>query len=123
MQLDLERPTTVSLTGGTWRGTARLTAENCASGTVKLPATPSPAMVRITGVPPKTVVQCLKGCAVKDIGDNQAADSGLHPIPLDSSGSQKIVLSLQAEGHRSKRIEWTVHPGSQAIPVKLDRRK
>lgn len=123
MQLSLERSTTVSLTGGTWRGTARLTAESCAKGTVNLSAKPRPAKVRITGVPPKTVVRCLKGCAVKDIGDNQAADAELNDIPLDSSGSQRIVLQLQAEGHQSKRVERTVHPGSQTIPLKLERRK
>lgn len=123
MQLELERATTVSLTGGTWRGTARLTAEGCAKGTVNLPATPLPAKVRITGVPPKTVVRCVKGCAVNDIGSNQAADAELHPIPLDSSGSQRIVLQLQAEGHQQKRVERIVHPGPQSFPVKLDRRK
>ncbi|MBV1861282.1 MAG: hypothetical protein KUG77_22885, partial [Nannocystaceae bacterium] len=111
------------LTGGHWLGTERLTADKCAAGTVKLSATPKPARVSITGVPPKTVVKCLKGCADKYIGTNQAADKTLHPIPLDGSGSQRVVFQLQAEGHRRKRVERTVHPGAQTISVKLDRRK
>lgn len=123
MTLNLDRPTTVSLTGGDWRGTKRLTADTCAAGTVKLAATPRPARVSITGVPPKTVVKCLKGCADKDIGANQSADKQLHPIPLDEGGSRRVVFRLQAEGYQPKRIERTVHPGSHTIPVKLDRRK
>ena len=47
-EIELERPTTVSLTGGNWRGTVRLTADACAAGPVTLPATPRPIRFPIT---------------------------------------------------------------------------
>ena len=123
LQLELERSTTVSLTGGHWWGTVRLTADNCAKGPVKLSAKPRPARVSITGAPPKTVLRCLKGCTDDDIGKNQATDKPLRPIPLDGSGSRRVVFKLQAEGYQPARVERTVVPGSQTVRVKLDRRK
>jgi len=122
MQLELDGTTTVSLTGGTWRGTARPTAESCAQGPVKLRATPRPARVRISGVPPNTVVRCMKGCAAKDIGTNQEADKELNPIPLDSD-HQDITLALQCPGHEPKTIKHTVYSGSQPLKTSLDPRK
>ncbi|MGH1340701.1 MAG: protein kinase domain-containing protein [Nannocystales bacterium] len=121
--LKLERETTVGLTGGNWRGTLRLTPELCAKGTVNLPAQPRPAKVSISGVPPKTVIKCMKGCAGDDIGANQATDKVLRPIPLDGSGSQRVVFKLQAEGYRPKRVERTVHAGAQTLQIKLERRE
>ncbi len=123
VELQLERPTTVGLTQGKWRGTARLTAEACGLGTVQLKATPQDALVRITGVPPTTVVKCLAGCATRDINKNQAADKTLHPIPIGSGGSQRVKLALQAEGYQPRDIERIVHPGETSLSVKLEPRK
>jgi len=123
MTLQLDKATLVSLTGGNWGGTKRLTADACAKGEVKLVARPRPARVRIKGAPAKTTVKCLAGCAKADLNKNQVADNELRAIPLSGSGSHRIRLHLQAEGYKDKTIERMVHPGTQSLPVKLDPRK
>ncbi|MEM6295253.1 MAG: hypothetical protein AAGA54_28535, partial [Myxococcota bacterium] len=122
-KLELERATTASLTQGTWRGTIRLTPEACARGPVSMPTSPKAARVRLTGAPPNAVVRCVKGCAKKDIGANQAADKEMRPIPVGRTGSQRVTFKLQAEGHRPAEIERTVHSGSQTVRVSMAPRK
>ncbi|MCR9165480.1 MAG: serine/threonine protein kinase [Nannocystaceae bacterium] len=119
-ELTLEKPTTVSLTGGSWRGSARLTPEACASGSVKLPANPKDAIVTVAGAPPGASVVCLEGCKPDDIKQPQLADKPLQPIPIDrETGERKIRLQLKAPGYETKIVTRKVWPSSNP-PVRAN---
>ncbi len=121
-ELTLESPTLVTLTGGTWRGSTRLTRERCEAGDVTLSATPKPARITLEGAPPRATVSCLKGCATADLNQPQLADKELHPIPISASGEQKITLRIKAAGYETKEFTKTVWPGSNSVPVELVKR-
>lgn len=122
-KLTLEKPTSASLTGGTWRGSARLTPELCAAGTVKLNATPMDAVVTIKGAPKGTSVFCLEGCKPEDLNQAQLADQPLQPIPIDEkAGVQKIRLQFKAPEHETRVVTRKVYPGAQKVPANMVKR-
>jgi serine/threonine-protein kinase len=122
-ELSLDKPTLVTLTGGTWRGSTRLTNETCAAGAVTLTATPGPARVTIKGAPPKATVTCLEGCKASDLGQAQLADKTLSPIPVSAAtGERKIKLRVKAPGYQPADLTKKVWAGPNSVQVQMAKR-
>ncbi len=122
MRVELGKPATASLSGGDWRGSVRLTPESCSSGSVRLQASPRPAVVRVSGTPVGTIVRCVEGCAKADLGANQNPERKLKPIPIKKGTSQEVKLLFRAPDHKDREIVRMLHPGEQTLKVRLDPR-
>lgn len=84
-----------------------------------LKARPKPAHVKLTDMPPGTVVSCLD-CPGIDSHANFLV-SNLPPMVIER-WAMEVTLWVRAAGYESRRARIVLHPGQNDVRVALDRR-
>jgi len=121
IEIPSDRQATVRLVGDTFHGQVRLYPEDCTAGTTKvIQAAPKPAkLIFQAGAIPLSdlSVSCSSGCSHRD----QLASS-FPPINFEAGETERqIKLEFKSKGYRSDKDEYTITPGTNTIPINLEK--